>query len=182
MATAEVVQSLWIGSRLSSMEQRCICSFLRQGHPFHLFAYQPIENVPPGAELKPADEILPRSEIFTYRRGRGKGNPSAFSNVFRYKLLHRRGGWWSDLDLVCLKRLEFTADHVFGCQRRLDREPTANVALFRAPAGSPLLAQCDERARTVDKSKARWGELGPGLMRAAMREANVPLELLPPEI
>ena len=182
MAGAEVVQSLWIGSRLSSMEQLCICSFLRQGHPFHLYAYQPIENVPAGAEVRPAAEVFPRSEIFTYRRGRGKGNPSAFSNVFRYKLLFERGGWWSDLDMVCLQRLQFSGEHVFGCERWRDRAPTANVALFRAPPGSPLLERCCERVRLVDKSKARWGELGPGLMRAAMHDMNVPLELLPPDV
>jgi glycosyl transferase-like sugar-binding protein len=182
MAGAEVIQSLWIGSRLSSMEQLCICSFLRQGHPFHLYAFGPLENVPEGTELKSAEEILPASEVFTYRRGRGKGNPSAFSNLFRYKLLLERGGWWSDLDVVCLQRLEFTAEHVLGCQRRPDREPAVNVGLVRAPAGSPLMRRCYERAAALDKSQAKWGDLGPGVARRALRDVDVSAELLPPEV
>jgi hypothetical protein len=179
---AEIVQSLWIGNRLTSMEQLCICSFLRHGYRFHLYCYQPIDNVPAGTVVKPGEEILPHSAIFTYRSGRGKGNPSAFSNVFRYTLLHQRGGWWADLDMVCLRRLEFTAEHVFGCQRHPDREPTVAIGLVRAPAGSPLMQRCRERANVVDKEHARWGELGPGLTRKALRDVNVGAELLPPNV
>ena len=35
--TSDVIQSLWIGDRLSVMERLCIQSFLDQGHQFHLY-------------------------------------------------------------------------------------------------------------------------------------------------
>jgi len=44
----EIIQSLWVGQRLSSMERLSIQSFLKNGHPFHLFAYNEIEDLPEG--------------------------------------------------------------------------------------------------------------------------------------
>ena len=41
-----VVQSLWLGDRLTTMERLAISAFLRCGHTFHLYCYNPIKNVP----------------------------------------------------------------------------------------------------------------------------------------
>ena len=94
------MQSLWIGNALSMMEQLSIASFLANGHEYHLYNYEDIENAPDGTVLKAADQILPESMIFKY-----KAYPSyaGFSNFFRYKLLLTKGGWWVDTDLVCLR-------------------------------------------------------------------------------
>jgi len=101
----DTVQGLWIGESLSPMEQLGIRSFLANGHDFHLYTYQPLECVPSGTVLKDANEILSESSIFTRQTGAGKGSLSGFTNFFRYELLHRRGGWWADRDMVCLRRL-----------------------------------------------------------------------------
>ena len=34
---SEIIQSLWIGPRLSNMEYLCIKSFIDFGHEFHLY-------------------------------------------------------------------------------------------------------------------------------------------------
>ena len=62
-----VIQSLWIGSSLSAMEQLGIASHIAHGHEFHLYVYDAIQNVPRGATLKDAAEILPASRIFMYQ-------------------------------------------------------------------------------------------------------------------
>ena len=36
-----MIQSMWIGSRLSVMERLSIQSYLEQGHPFHLYGARP---------------------------------------------------------------------------------------------------------------------------------------------
>ena len=64
----EVVQSLWIGPKLSSMEKLCIQSFLKHGHPFHLYVYDHVEGVPEQAKLCDANEIVPSSRIFFYSK------------------------------------------------------------------------------------------------------------------
>ena len=61
-----VIQGLWVGSRLSVMEQLSITSFLAAGHEYHLFVYDTVSGVPPGAIVKDANHILPASMIFLY--------------------------------------------------------------------------------------------------------------------
>ena len=77
---ADVIQTMWIGPRLSTMEQLCIKSFLRNGHPFHLYVYEEVEDVPQGTVVLDANEILPASRIFQYRDHKSY---AGFSNFFR---------------------------------------------------------------------------------------------------
>ena len=35
-----------------------------------------------------------------------KSNMSSFSNLFRYELLLKEGGWWFDSDCICLKNVD----------------------------------------------------------------------------
>src|SRR4051812_10885773 len=90
-----VINGLWIG-QLSPLEQLCIRSFIVQGHPYHLYTYDALDNVPAGVTLQDAGQILPKSLIFRNQLGKGKGSVAAFSDLFRYKLLLERGGWWVD--------------------------------------------------------------------------------------
>jgi len=113
------IQGLWIGECLSQLEALTICSFQRVGHPFHLYCYQDLANVPEGTILKDANEILPKNEIY---------QPLCqFADWFRYLLLYKKGGWWSDLDVICLKPLTFTHECVFGWQD----EHLINTAILR---------------------------------------------------
>ena len=110
---------LWIGSRLSTLERLSIASFLANGHPVHLYAYEAIEGVPHGTTIRDGNEILPAASIFTYPDGFGRGSPAAFANLFRYKLLLEHGGTWADTDMVCVQPLDFLASspYVFASQR-----------------------------------------------------------------
>src|SRR5215472_15544124 len=110
---SSIVQSLWIGDRLSVMEHLCISSFLRNGHSFHLYAYQDIAGIPPGTVVRDGNEILPASRIFTYREHQ---TYAGFANFFRYKLLLENGGWFVDADTVCIRPFEFEDDYVFSSE------------------------------------------------------------------
>jgi hypothetical protein len=55
-----------VGNKLSLLEQLAIASFLRNGHEFHLYADNDISDVPAGAQLKDANEIIPEKNVFTY--------------------------------------------------------------------------------------------------------------------
>ena len=175
-----IVQSLWIGSRLSVMEQLSIRSFLDQGHAFHLYAYQPLQNVPAGTIVRPGNEILPESEIFCYQTRLGKGSFAGFADSFRYKLLLERGGWWSDLDCVCIRPLDFAEEHVLGYERRPKGAPHVNVAIIKAPVGSRLIEHCWRVCQMVDRSRLMWAEIGPQLMGEAVAAVDVPVRILDP--
>ena len=112
-----VVQSMWIGDKLSTMEQLAIKSFLDNGHKFHLYTYGEVKGIPKGTIVKDGNEILPESEIFYYTADPvHKGSVSSFSNWFRYKLLFDKGGWWVDTDNICLKPFNFSSEYVFSSE------------------------------------------------------------------
>lgn len=98
-----IIQSLWIGDSLSTIEQLCINSFLKNNHEFHLYIYDDIKNIPEGTIVKDGNDILDRNKIFTYNNGRVSG----FANWFRLELLKKFGGFWVDLDVICLKPFDF---------------------------------------------------------------------------
>ncbi len=180
---------LWVGSRLSTLERLSIASFLANGHAVHLYAYGEVAGVPAGTIRRDAREVLAESEVFTYSAGFGKGSPSAFSNYFRYKLLHQGGGLWCDIDIVCLKPFAFAANapYCIASERRPPRAPDLrltvklNACLLQAPAGSAVVRECCEACVAVDKAAVRWGEIGPILVSRKFIEHGLAHYALAPE-
>ena len=158
---AEVIQGLWVGSTLTVMERLSIASFLKHGHPYHLYVYDDVGKVPPGAVLRDAASILPRSRIFQYHRHE---TYSGFANFFRYKLLMEQGGWWADTDTVCLRPWDFGRELVFASERAHGQVRIAN-GMLRAPRASPVMTlawlACD---RVAHPEEMAWGEMGPRLV------------------
>jgi hypothetical protein len=177
------VQSFWFGSRLPPIQLLSLRSFIACNHEVHLFAFDPIENTPTGVSVLDASAILPRDSIFTYQRGFGRGSPSAFSNLFRYKLLHDRGGWWVDTDVVCLKPFDFADEFVFASERRHDGQPIgAASCVIKSPAGAAYLDYCLEAVRGRDTSSIVWGEIGPRLVDAAIQRFDLGRFVQPPDV
>ncbi len=147
------------------MERLCIKSFLAHGHAFHLYVYDDVHGVPSGTILHRADEVINRSRIFTYT---GNGSVAGFANMFRYKLLLDRGGWWVDLDTVCLRPFQFSEEYVFASEPGVSGEVLTN-AILKAPANSPFLEYVWRVCLEKDVSKLVWGETGPRLVAQAVR-------------
>ena len=150
--THDVVSSLWIGE-LSPLERLCIHSFVRHGHPFHLYVYGNVGSVPPGVTLREAGEILPPSMLFQNNLGGGKGSYAGFSDLFRFKLLLDRGGWWVDTDVYCHRPFRFSAAYVLGAEDK----PVA-TGVIKAPVGSELMQRCFAEALDVDPMSVVWNE------------------------
>ncbi len=171
-----IIQSLWIGDKLSLNEQLCIASFLYHGHEFHLYTYEIIENIPEGTILKDANQVIPFDKIFKYK----KGSYAGFADWFRYKLLFEKGGFWVDTDVVCMKPFQFDSDLIFG----LESNNTANIAVLCFPMRhevcSFLIDFCENpnkilpfdtfkdkkrklKRRILGKgiNQMKWGEAGP---------------------
>jgi len=180
--TSNIVQGLWIGERLSLMEQLSIASFLHHGHAFHLYTYGPCEGVPPGTQVKDGREILPEGEIFRFRSGYGKGSPAAFSDLFRWVLLFQRGGWWVDLDVVALRPFRFEADCVLGLANGSRGRPRIAAGVLHVPPGSRLMERCVEMALSTDRSRVQWGEIGPSLLGRMAKEVGIEAALQPPPV
>jgi mannosyltransferase OCH1-like enzyme len=165
----DIVQGLWIGPDLSDMERLSLLSYLRNGHDFLLYVYDNPTNVPEGVVLKDAASILPRSMIFQYRDHKSY---AGFANYFRYKLLLEHGGYWSDLDTVCLSPLDFDGAYVFSSEDDHGRTKVNN-ALTKVPPGSRLMEAAWRICQGSDPAQIAWGETGPGLLNRLVREQGL---------
>lgn len=165
-----VIQSLWVGDRLTALERLSIQSFLDHGHAVRLYAYRELPDLPAGAVLCDGNEILAESQVFQYR---SRPTFAAFSNFFRYKLLLERGGFWVDTDLVCLRPFAFPPRHVFASERvrRRDRPGVSQVVtscVIGAPPASAAMAAAWQTCLGKDRGALEWGEVGPPLVEAVV--------------
>ena len=107
------IQSLWIGETLSNNEIMCIKSYLINGHDFFLYVYGDVKNVPSGVTLMDANCIIEQNKIF-----KDSANTFAsFADWFRIKLLFFKGGWWVDMDTICLKHFDFKEQYCIASER-----------------------------------------------------------------
>lgn len=112
-----VIQSLWVGDKLSLMEYASIQSFLDLGYEFHLYVYDEVLNIPPNATIRDANTIIPFNELFNEH-----DSILPFSDLFRFKMLYLCGGIWVDLDVICLKNfneLLVDKDILFSSERTM---------------------------------------------------------------
>lgn len=183
MSSKSAVTGLWIGDRLSSLERLCIKSFLSHGYDFHLYVYNDVRNVPEGATVKDGSEILAREDVGS----EVTHSITYFSNLFRYKLLYELGGWWVDMDTICLKEFVLDAPCIVGSEGRPERKTivdrlkgrrrfkgrsVANTGFLKFPARTEIMKYCFEKATEIVNSnrKIKWGELGPALFRSGLKE------------
>jgi hypothetical protein len=129
MTDDNTIQSLWVGDSLTRVELLSIQSFLANGHDYHLYVYSHVDGIPAGVTVQDAASIISRQHIF-----RTNGSLSIFADWFRQELLFARGGYWADLDVVCLKPLQFADQIVVGKE---DSSKVSN-AVMRFPKGHEI--------------------------------------------
>ena len=133
------VKTLWIGDSLELFEQLSLKSFLSCGHDVEIFTYGEVENIPAGANVRDANEIIPENEIFYYEDGKHRKGLGAFSNWFRYRMLNREGGIWVDTDIICLRGFDFSSDVFFGTESRNRRNRYNNAVIGVRKPGEELM-------------------------------------------
>jgi hypothetical protein len=157
---ATTVNMFWHGGALPSYAWFCMQSFLDRGHAVRLFAYDTL-TAPQGVTPADAGNILNADELSRYR------SVASFSDVFRYELLFKEGGWWADVDVVCLADKLPEASYAWA-----EQEPgLVNVAILKFPKADPLLAQLAAKARGLASGTA-WGATGPHLLSELLRACH----------
>jgi mannosyltransferase OCH1-like enzyme len=154
----QVINSLWIGDTLDNLGLLTLKSFIHHGHTFQLWVYDTIKTpLPNEVILKDANEIIPEKDIFRYKNyseyGHGKGSVAGFADIFRCKLLYEKGGWWVDMDMTCLKPLDFNQPYVF----RRDSARSIVNNMIKCPAKSPIMKWCyEEMLPTINEDNTNW--------------------------
>ncbi|MGO1671161.1 MAG: glycosyltransferase [Sphingobacterium sp.] len=161
--TNSKIQSLWIGPSLSPIEQMSVQSYLDNGHNFDLYCYEDVSNIPVGATVRDANEIAPKDRLFKDSHN----SWAAFSDWFRYQLLYKNGGWWSDLDVICLRPFDFESEYCFATERNIYSSTgnnTVTSCIIKAPAEANVLAGIIGQINENIKPNVLWGSFGPTLL------------------
>lgn len=140
-----VIQSLWIGDSLSTIERLSISSFLKNGHQFHLYTYDTVNNVPEGTLIIDAREICEFDNSIKINTGFGQGSYAPFSDYFRFQLLAQRGGWWVDLDVVCLKSFQNLPDALIATSFEIPEGDIPNCNVLSFPTNHWFPKECIKR-------------------------------------
>jgi hypothetical protein len=135
------VRAFWTGPALSSYEDLSLRSFVAAGARVLLYSTEKDLRVPDGVELVDARELL-SGEIHQFTFADGDRSPALHSDLFRYAALLKHGGWYADLDVICVgKKLP---DRKVYIARESD--DLVNGAVLKFPAQSPVIAAAIEEA------------------------------------
>ncbi len=137
MSRQREVGTLWIGGRLSWMEQLCLKSFVDAGQKITLFHYEDIPNIPDGVICRDGREVLDTDDFIKYEK---KNSYALFADLFRLHMIHRNPGMiWVDTDVYCQRPIDYDDDYVFGYE--LPDSDRVNNAVLGLPADSPVMAE-----------------------------------------
>ncbi|MFT3736025.1 MAG: glycosyltransferase [Rhodocyclaceae bacterium] len=159
------VHMLWVAGSLSRLEYQAIASFVRQGFDVQLWHYGELANVPEGVCQRDAREVLPESSLFLNRQGSYAG----FSDLFRYAVLGKFGGLYSDVDVVALRPAsEMPQTPFLVTERMRDGRAKINGNVIHLPDPKPgdLIDLAAGYATAFPKDKVFWSEIGPALLTA----------------
>jgi len=107
--------------------------------------YEEPRGVPEGVTVRDASEILPAERMFRCPSGTlNEGSLSGFSNLFRYTLLQRIGGWWVDTDVCCLRAFEMDRNELYLREQTQGGELLVASCIFRTPSASRISRHCLE--------------------------------------
>ena len=160
-------QSFWLGKSLPPCQKLCMKSFIDYGHEYDLYTYDPVP-VPEGVRVLDACEILHRNEVFFYRHGKERGSVAGFADLFRYRLLMLRGGWWVDTDVVCLSS-KIPEGEIF-MERQC--EELICTAVLKFPKGHEFVKTLYEISRDAGKNII-WSQIGPDLLTSLAHQAGL---------
>ncbi|MCF3110627.1 hypothetical protein LL912_17710 [Niabella sp. CC-SYL272] len=174
----KIIRGLWIGSRLNPLALLCINSFLFHGHEFHLYTYEKME-VPKGTVLKDANKIIKKERIF-----KDKYNSYAtFSDWFRYELLYKYGGWWTDMDVVCMKYFDAEEDYVFATELCGIDQCVIAISNIKVPPRCKLMSDCLSIIyKTEDLSTVNWFAIGADILTIKIKENGLEDFILDPNV
>jgi Glycosyltransferase sugar-binding region containing DXD motif len=174
----KIINGVWRGSELTNIQKLCIRSFQDHGHEFHLWVEQPVIGVPKGTVIRNTIEVL-SVPIPSF------SGANFYSDYLRVVLINKIGGWYVDLDEVCLKPLDFESEYVFVSEI-WDQDSSKTVesgCIFKSPKNSPFLKYIISEIEHSDTMHpSDWIAFGPTMFRKAIACFGFQKFIQPPEV
>ena len=174
----ESANFFWHGNPLSLYEKLCISSFVKHGFEVNVWSFMDLD-VPEGAILKDASEILPEKWLFKYKQGGKQGCIAAFSDVFRLVLIYKKPGvWWFDTDCICLKdeseyaKLKEGKIVVAGWEDA-NHNSIGIGALTISDQSTAFGLVCEQKKIYDSLEDIPWAEIGPRLVTRYCQKHNM---------
>jgi hypothetical protein len=167
------VSMMWVGNPLTQVQRLSMRSFLHHGHDVILYTYEDLDP-PAGVTVRDANTIVSDSDIFL-----SHDTYSAFSDVFRYRLLKQQQTIWVDADTLCLRSDWDFGDYIFGLQ-----EPGKVASCVLGYPSDSSLAHL-LKSRSIYHSANIFDALGPVLVTSVLDELEMthlaqPMEVFSP--
>ena len=185
MSDNKILKTYWEG-KITNLEILAIKSYLANGHIIFVYTYPKynshIKSFHENMEIRDASEILS-----VEKRWKIKGMSTIFSDLFRYYLLYKTGGWWMDLDIVLLKPITTESQIVLSLHFS-EKEGNRlsglflNAAPLKMPKGHILGETCIREAESRDFEKLNHADLGPLLIDKEVPKLKLEKYIVPPEI
>ena len=150
------IQTLWIGKTMPMINHHCLKSMTKY-HTVEIYTYSKIENLPQntdhGVIIKDANEIIEEKDLFYFN----ETDIAPFSDLFRFKLLLLKGGYWLDLDIFLLKPINYKMNEfIVGSERTMlvgafkSKNPyKANIGFLKAKRKSKfyerIVEECEKK-------------------------------------
>jgi hypothetical protein len=167
---SQLFTAFWHGAPLTALHWACLRSFAELGHQVHLYTYQNLE-VPEGIDILDAGEIIDCQNLFFFKNDSlSTPDIGPFSDVFRFKLLSMRGGWWIDADVLCNRRLFPSCRYAWAIENRT----TVGTSQIKLPANDPIARQLYQECSAQFTKMIYREEIGPDLITRIFNECVPP--------
>lgn len=176
----------WAYGDLSRLETLCARSFVAQGWDLTIWTYGGVQNAPAGAAVRDARDVLPESRVFLNSRGSYAG----FSDYFRYAVLNRFGGLYTDTDVIALRPPSAMPQGPFMVTERTQGQQgqagplgiNGNVLSNPQPHAGNVIDLALAYTHRFPKSDVIWSEIGPALLTAIVSiYPKHGFQIMPPE-
>ena len=176
--TADKINMFWSGPPPSPIHWACVNSFVRNGFDVQLYSYD-VRVVPSGVALCDARQVVPEEEIFLFNNPfSGTGDIAPFVDYFRLKLLTKFGGWYVDMDTICLSADIPRGERIWTKESPQDDVVSNGIIQFNKD--DPVLEAMNKRSELVIKQPNSINtreDLGPYLITETIKGLDLPLDM-----
>jgi len=169
----------WMGE-LSFYEIANLNSFCKNNFKVNLWTYDKelaTVGLSDQIEIKDASSILDREYLYKFNQGSQKSSMSSFSNIFRFELLNKYGGWWFDVDCICIKNvssfIKIAMENNFVIGRERKGYTGSSVLFFKEKDILQSLIHITWERINKNDYKFYWGEIGPDLITEIILGKNL---------